>query len=78
MLALRSGATMLPIAHTGTRRILRSLRAWFPRVNIQIGEPYIPDLPEGMARKARLQKVTQDVMERIAAMLPPERRGVYG
>ncbi len=77
MLALRSGATVLPIAHMGTRRVLRSLHAWFPRVDIKIGEPYIPALPEGIARKASLQKVTQDVMERIAAMLPPERRGVY-
>ena len=78
MLALRSGATVLPIAHTGTRRVLRSLHAWFPRVNIQIGEPYVPTPPEGTARKASLQKITKDVMERIAAMLPPERRGVYG
>ncbi len=77
MLALRSGALVLPIAHTGTRRVLRSLRAWLPRVNIQIGEPYIPALPEGMARKASLQVVTQEVMVRIAGMLPPERRGVY-
>jgi 1-acyl-sn-glycerol-3-phosphate acyltransferase len=77
MLALRSGAVVLPIAHTGTRRVLRSLRAWPPRVNIQIGEPYIPALPEGMARKAGLQVVTQEVMVHIAGMLPPERRGVY-
>jgi 1-acyl-sn-glycerol-3-phosphate acyltransferase len=77
MLALRSGAVVLPIAHTGTRRVLRSLRAWPPRVNIQIGEPYTPALPEGMARKASLQVVTQEVMVHIAGMLPPERRGVY-
>ena len=77
MLALRSGATILPIAHTGTRRILRSRQSWFPRVNIQIGEPYIPNPPEGMARKASLQMVTQELMKRIAGMLPPEMRGVY-
>ncbi len=77
MLALRSGATMLPIAHTGTRRILRSRHTWFPRVNIDIGQAYLPTPPEGMARKSGLQMVTQEVMKRIAAMLPPERRGVY-
>src|SRR5881227_1446937 len=33
MLAMRSGVTVLPIAHVGTRRILRTLRSmWFPRV----------------------------------------------
>ena len=77
MLALRSGATILPVAHSGTRRILRSWRSWFPRVIIQIGEPYVPALTEGAARKAELQSITQDVMERIATMLPPEQRGVY-
>lgn len=78
MLALRTGATVLPIAHVGTRRILRTWHSWFPRVTVQIGTPYVPELPEGMARKAALEIVTQDVMQRIATMLPPEARGVYG
>lgn len=72
MLALRSGATVLPIAHTGTRRILRSLRSWFPRVCIEIGAPFTPQLPEGMGRKVVLRDVTAEIMQRIAAMLPPE------
>lgn len=74
MLALRSGATILPIAHTGTRRVLH---AWFPRVCIEFGEPFKPQLPEGIARKVGLQLLTEEIMERIAAMLPPDERGVY-
>ena len=77
MLAMRSGATVLPIAHVGTRRILRSLRYWFPRVTIQIGEPYVPVLSADVPRKVGLQRVTDEMMFRIARMLPPERRGVY-
>jgi len=78
MMALRTGATVLPIAHTGTRRILRSLRtAWFPLVNIDIGTPFAPAIPEGVARKAELKAVTQEIMGRIAEMIPPESRGVY-
>jgi len=77
MLALRSGATVLPIAHTGTRRVMRTWRSWFPRVTIQIGTPYVPALPEGMARKTGLEVVTQDMMQHIAEMLPAEVRGVY-
>lgn len=77
MLALRSGASVLPVANTGTRRILRTWRSWFPRVTVQIGTPYEPVLPESMARKAGLEAVTQDMMQRIAAMLPAEVRGVY-
>src|SRR5579863_8318924 len=77
MLAMRSGATVLPIAHTGTRKVLRSPRWWFPRVTITIGEPYVPVAPAGMSRKVSLQRVTDDLMFRIARMLPPENRGVY-
>ena len=78
MLALRSGAPVLPIAHSGTRRILRSLRSWFPRVKVKIGTPYVPVLPTGSARKARLQIVADEMMQHIAEMLPQEVRGVYG
>jgi 1-acyl-sn-glycerol-3-phosphate acyltransferase len=77
MLALRSGATLLPVAHTGTRRVLRRGRGWFPRVTVKIGKPYVPVLPEGVARKAGLQLITQEVMQHIAEMLPVEQRGIY-
>ena len=77
MLALHSGATVLPVALSGSRRILRPGRGWFPRVSIQIGNPYTPRLAESVARKARLREITREVMEHIAEMLPAEARGVY-
>jgi 1-acyl-sn-glycerol-3-phosphate acyltransferase len=77
MLAIRSGVPVLPIAHTGTRRVLRSPRFWFPRVDIKIGKPYIPTLPAGVSRKAGLQLVMENMMTRIASMLPEENRGVW-
>lgn len=77
MLALRSGAPILPVAHTGTRRILFGRRDWFPRVDVCIGEPYIPQVPEGVSRKAALRMVTEDLMLRIARMVPDEERGAY-
>jgi 1-acyl-sn-glycerol-3-phosphate acyltransferase len=78
MLTSRTGVTVLPIAHAGTRRVLRSPRYWFPRVTITIGEPYVPVILENVPRKVALQHVTNDIMSRIAEMLPPENRGVYG
>lgn len=75
MLAIRSGATLLPLAHTGTRRVLR--RGWLPRVDVQIGTPYTPTLLAGTQRKAALQAITRDIMEHIAEMLPVEQRGMY-
>ncbi|HVB72945.1 MAG TPA: lysophospholipid acyltransferase family protein [Ktedonobacteraceae bacterium] len=77
MLAMRSGVMVLPIAHRGTRRVLRSLRDWFPRVTIEIGEPYMPAIAEDVPRKVGLQQVMDDMMFRIASMLPPENRGSY-
>jgi 1-acyl-sn-glycerol-3-phosphate acyltransferase len=77
MLALRSGAPILPIAHTGTRRIFIGRRAWLPQVEIRIGRPYVPCVPRGISRKAALRMVTEDLMLRIARMLPPEDRGAY-
>ncbi|MGH2478148.1 MAG: lysophospholipid acyltransferase family protein [Ktedonobacteraceae bacterium] len=77
MLALRSGVPILPVAHTGTRRIFFGRRGWFPRVDICIGEPYIPQVPEGISRKAALRIVTEDLMLRIARMVPDEERGAY-
>ncbi len=77
MLAARSSVTILPIAHVGTRRILRTPRSWFPRVTITIGEPFTPTLPVGLPRKAGLLSITDEIMHRIAEMLPAENRGVY-
>jgi 1-acyl-sn-glycerol-3-phosphate acyltransferase len=77
MLAIRSGAPVLPIAHIGTRRVLRSPRWWFPRITIKIGEPYVPVVPTNIPRKARVQRATDEMMLHIAGMLPPENRGVY-
>ena len=77
MLAMRSGATLLPIAHTGTRRVLRPGRGWFPRVQVTVGLPYKPALQVGTVRKAGLQEITREIMRQIAEMLPATQRGVY-
>lgn len=77
MLALRSGVPILPVAHTGTRRLFLGRRGWLPRVDIRIGEPYVPQVPAGLSRKAVLRMVTEDLMLRIAHMMPDAERGVY-
>jgi hypothetical protein len=57
--------------------VLRSARIWFPRVDIHIGKPYTPVLSQDVSRKAALQRITEDMMTRIAEMLPEEQRGIY-
>ncbi|HEY0755302.1 MAG TPA: lysophospholipid acyltransferase family protein [Ktedonobacteraceae bacterium] len=77
MLALRTGAPILPVAHSGTRHVFVGRRALWPRVDVQIGELYRPQVPEGVARKAALKAVTEELMRRIALMTPLEERGPY-
>lgn len=77
LFAIRTGATILPVAHCGTRKVLRSPRIWFPRVKIQVGKPYTTVLPGEVSRKAGLRLITEDMMARIAEMLPEEQRGIY-
>lgn len=79
-LAAKSGVPVVPVAVTGTqdrlvKRRLRHLQRL--KIRVRIGEPYsLPPLPR-TAREDRLQALTDDLMCRIAALLPPEYRGVY-
>ncbi len=78
LLAVRTGVSVLPIALYGTRRILRSFRIWFPKVDVEIGKPFIPFLPPGVSHKAGLQCLAEEMMTRIAELLPEEQRGFSG
>lgn len=79
-LAAKSGVPVYPVAVTGTedrvaKRQLKHLR----RVQVRgwVGEPYtLPPLPREN-RDQVLQEYTDEMMCRIAALLPPEYRGVY-
>ena len=78
MLALKSGAPIVPIGITGTENAINKLlRLRRPRISVNIGEPII--LPEfhPHQRSTELKRWTEILMRRIAALLPPEYRGVY-
>jgi 1-acyl-sn-glycerol-3-phosphate acyltransferase len=74
LLAMRSGAPVVPTAVRGTERI----RLWSvfnpPRVTVRYGPPRV--LARGRGRDAAA--VADALMREIAAMLPPRYRGVYG
>ena len=77
-LAAMSGATIVPGGHTGTDIVWdewKRLRK--PVLRIRFGEPFtLPPLPrEG--RDAALQAGIDEIMCRIAAILPEDYRGVY-
>jgi 1-acyl-sn-glycerol-3-phosphate acyltransferase len=83
MIALRSGAPIVPIGIGDTDRVWPKGRT-LPRpgghATMRIGRPFRPadELPEGLDRKSAKAAATDLIMRRIAAELPPRQRGPYG
>ena len=78
-LAAKSRVPILPVAIWGAddldlkRRMVRG-RA---RVDLRIGQVMAPDVPAGRLTREVLDDLGEDVMQRIAALLPERLRGVY-
>ncbi len=72
--AQRSGAPIVPLAVSGTRRA-RLGAFWRRDILLRVGEPFrASDL--GVATEDP-QAVTDAIMRRVAVLMPPEQRGVY-
>jgi len=78
-LAARTGVPVIPAAVYGTEGFPTiSPRRWSqPGARIRIGKPFRFHVPEGKVPREWLRKMTDEAMYRLAALLPPERRGVY-
>lgn len=72
---------VVPVGVVGTtdEAIRLAFRGRRPPVEVHIGEPFrLPPLPpRGAARREAREIHTQQIMTRIAALLPPAYRGVY-
>jgi 1-acyl-sn-glycerol-3-phosphate acyltransferase len=79
LLAQRSAAPIIPVAITGTPRIFLRQFPWLgrPRVTVTVGQPFAVRLPAAPVQRDDRERVTGEIMERIAALLPPEMRGAY-
>ena len=99
LIALRTGATLLPVGITGTEAIRSPLvLLQKPPIRVVIGEPFrlemgalsrpqppiagasppVPPVPA--ARRVTAEQVeagTEEIMRRIAALLPPRYQGMY-
>ena len=82
MLALRSGAPILPVAITGTDRFWPKGRLFRlgGRIGLNVGEAFrVADiLPSTVDRKTAKRLATPAIMGRIAELLPSRYRGAYG
>jgi len=79
LVALRGNATIVPVAIDGTDQIfsaLKSLRR--ARVTVTFGEPFrLEDIDGLREQRGDLDTVLGSMMARVAALLPPWRRGVF-
>ena len=76
--AHQSGAPILPVAVTGVEHVIPSLlRLRRARVRVVIGKPFSLPLLDHKPKTDELLELADEVMCHIAALLPPEYRGVY-
>jgi 1-acyl-sn-glycerol-3-phosphate acyltransferase len=81
VLAVRSGARIVPIAIAGSHRFWpkgQLLPRPGRRMSVTVGEPFTLSIPKGTDRRESLRLATVELMGHIAQLLPPEQRGVYG
>jgi len=78
LIALRSGAPVVPVAITGSERFRHGWRVFFqrPSVRIVFGQPFYLERPERFTRETT-ETAHLRVMREIATQLPAHYRGVY-
>ncbi|MBI4180621.1 MAG: 1-acyl-sn-glycerol-3-phosphate acyltransferase, partial [Chloroflexi bacterium] len=78
LIAVRSGAPILPVGITGTEKI-KGATWWLhrPRITVNIGRPFhLPPL-NGKLSRTELAGLTNFIMGHIAELLPVEYQGNY-
>jgi len=77
-MAYQTGAKLVPVVATGQKQLFSALRRFRrARIRVVFGPPFEPPPVEGRVRAAHIHAFTEEIMYRLAAMLPPEYRGVY-
>jgi len=77
-IAQQAGVPIVPLAHFGSERVTRTwLRLRRPEVTVRVGQPFTLPPLASTEHGAGLREQTDLVMCHIAALLPPEYRGVY-
>ncbi len=80
LIALHNDAPVLPVGISGIEVAEKGF-LWVmfhrPRVAVNIGHPFYLHTPGGRLDKKQLKDLSDDIMEHIAELLPPEYRGYY-
>lgn len=78
LLAVRAGAPIIPIGIAGQEHFSTNLRRLRPTpVTFSIGPAFRLESPSRRPTRAMLREMTTEIMERLAAELPPHYHGSY-
>ena len=78
LIAMRANAAIVPVAFVGLEQFKSNAkRLRHTTIQVIIGEPFRLKAQPGMERREMLRHMTTQVMYRLAALLPAERRGEY-
>ena len=79
LIAMRSGAPILPVGIIGTEKI--GGVTWLlrrPQITVNIGQPFYLPPASSKPTKTELAELSDSIMGHIAELLPPKYRGDYG
>lgn len=78
-IAIKTQAPILPVGITGTEPLGSVLRVFNPtgKLRVNIGTVFTAPNIEGRLDGELLDSITSMIMQRVAALLPPDQRGVY-
>jgi 1-acyl-sn-glycerol-3-phosphate acyltransferase len=78
VLAARAGVPILPVGIYGSEKVYEHwIKLRRPPITVNIGKPYILPELDMNDRQAWLARYTDEIMCRIAALLPPQYHGFY-
>jgi len=79
LLALQTGASIVPVAVTGTQHLNKLWHLVFPtgKIHVTVGEPFVLGNLNSNPTKSELDNTTLIIMHRIASMLPETYQGIY-
>ncbi len=78
ILSLRTGAPILPVAVWGGKPFWRNLARWRrTKMWYYVGEPVLPTPTIPKPTREQIAAMSDELMARIAEMMPPEVRGYY-
>jgi len=79
VIASQARVALLPIGIIGTEKLKGISWLWKrPSIIINIGQPFQFPPSDGRLTKSQTRLLTDLMMTKIAALLPPENRGAYG